>query len=146
MSFIEYASAHVLRALLSVFYLRRSLMGPQFADERFIRGVLKVALELDANKTVNEAINKTAAHAAEGILIAFCQNRPANKDWTGMVHVHKAKLIAKTAYRFAATMVNELEALDEKGDKPNSAQQTEKPGLSTCADLPHEDSGANGQE
>jgi hypothetical protein len=108
MSFVEAASAEILKTLLSVFFLRRTLTGPQVTREAMVRSAHRFGLALEAEKTDNDSINQMAIKIAAGLLFAFYQNRPANKNWSRMVHGRKTPRFVRDAYAIAGMMSDQI--------------------------------------
>jgi hypothetical protein len=128
MSFVEVASAEILKTLLSVFFLRQTINGRQFSHEAMVHSAHRFALALEAEKTDDDSINHTAIQVAAGLLFAFYQNRPANKNWTAMVHRGKTRRFVRDAYAIAQMLAQEINqvpadaersaALDRRRTKP----------------------------
>jgi hypothetical protein len=108
MSFVETASAEILKTLLSVFFLRQTLTGNQITREAMVGSAHRFALALDAEKTDDDRVNQTAIQVAAGLLLAFYQNRPANKNWSAMVHSRKTRRFVMDAYAIAGMMVEQI--------------------------------------
>lgn len=108
MSFVEAASAEILKTLLSVFFLRRTLTGTQITREAMVRSAHRFALALEAEKTDNVSTNQMAIQIAAGLLFAFYQNRSANKRWSGMVHGRKTPRFVRDAYTIAGMMADQI--------------------------------------
>ncbi|MFZ1575780.1 MAG: hypothetical protein WAT36_11215 [Chromatiaceae bacterium] len=105
MKFVDYAASRILKTLLSVFFQRTTLMGPQFSYNQFIRHACFFAHHLDENKTENDELNEIAVQVAEGLLLGFYQNQPGNKNWSAMVHHGKIKRFVGDSYRIAELML-----------------------------------------
>lgn len=119
MSFVEEASARILKTLLSIFFLRRTITGRQISNAAMVRSAHRFALALDAQKTDNNSQNQMAVQIAEGLLIAFYQNRPANKQWSGLVHGRKTAHFVASAYELAAMLSAQVSTPGPDGDRPS---------------------------
>ncbi len=105
MSFVEAASAEILKTLLSVFFFRRTLTGPQITRDAMVSSAHRFALALEAESTDNVSINQMAIQVAVGLLFAFYQNRPATKNWSAMLHRGKTRRLIGNAYRPAPSLL-----------------------------------------
>ncbi|EIC19616.1 hypothetical protein [Thiorhodovibrio frisius] len=119
MNIADEVSARILKTLLSVFFLRQTLTGKQFNADRLVRSAARFALDLDEQKTDDERVNQTAVHVAEGLLLAFYQNRPSHKNWTALAHEKRRLRMIQDAYRIAAMMIREL----QKESEPSAASE-----------------------
>ena len=117
MKFIDYAGARILKTLLSVFFQRTTLMGPQFSYDQYIWYAYTFARHLDENKTENDVLNEIAVEIAQGLLLGFYQNRPSNKNWSNMVHNQKNKLFARESYRIAKQLLQYSQNQEQNEEK-----------------------------
>jgi len=116
MPFIDDAAARILKTLLSIFFMRITLLQDrQFSYERLAHSAHRFAQQLDDARTDNQRLNKTAVQIAEGLLFGFYQNRPANKCWTALVHQAKSQRMVKDAYRIAAMLIQQTDSAKASG-------------------------------
>lgn len=125
--FRDYAASRIAKTLLAVFFTRTTLVGAQFSFQEIVYRAYQLADRLEEQKQEDIRLNELALTLLEGMLFGFYENRKEHKNWSSMVHVKRIPLLIRDAYRIAALMVTQSEAMTLETSTASTHEPSEPP-------------------